>query len=460
MRYKLYSLAASLVMPTLALAQAASASVATDSTTRAVITEWVNAGRYPGLAVGFVSHDNKRRVITYGPAAGVTPFDGKTVFEIGSITKTFTAAVLADMVQKGEVALDDPVVKHLPAGTVIPSRNGRQITLLDLATHSSGLPGMPTNFTSSDNENPYADYTTAQLFAFLASHTLRREIGATYEYSNLGVGLLGQALSFRAGRSYEALVAERVTGPLKLTDTRIALTPSMQQRLAPGHTGSGLVAKNWDLPTLAGAGALRSTMNDMLTYAHMQASSPSTPLGTAFAFTHAERHAGPTPNMTIGLAWHRFKTPAGRTIVWHNGGTGGYKSFIGFDEASGDAIVVLANSANSVDEIGLHLLDAAVPLPAVPRTRRAMLLPDAMLNEYPATYEFAPTFAIVITRNGSRLFAQATNQPRFELFAERADAFFLTVIDAQMTFERDSAGAVTGMVLHQNGQNSPGRRKQ
>lgn len=459
MPHTLRMISAALVLPSLALTQSTPTTVATDSTTRAVITEWVNAGRYPGLAVGFVTRKNQRRLIMYGPAAGVTPFDGQTVFEIGSITKTFTAAVLADMVNKGEVALDDPVAKHLPSGIVIPSRNGRQITLLDLATHSSGLPGMPTNFAPKDNENPYADYTTAQLYAFLASHTLRRDIGSMYEYSNLGVGLLGQALSHRAGTSYEALVLERVTGPLGLTDTRISLSPSMQQRLAPGHTESGLTAKNWDLPTLAAAGALRSTVNDMLTYVHANALPSSTPLGAAFAITHGERHAGPSPNLTIGLGWHRLKTPAGRTIIWHNGGTGGYKSFTGFDELSGDAIVVLANSANSVDEVGLHLLDASMPLPKVPRTRKAINLPDSILDSYVATYELAPTFSIVVTRSETRLFAQATSQPRFELLAERADAFFLTVIDAQITFERDGAGVVTAMVLHQNGQRTLGRRK-
>ncbi len=445
-------------MPTL-VAQSAPAGVASDSVVRAVIAEWVSAGRYQGVAVGFVTRDNRRRVITYGPDAGVMPFDGKTVFEIGSITKTFTAAVLADMVRTGEVALDDPVEKHLPAGTVVPTRNGERITLLDLATHTSGLPGMPTNIAPKDNENPYADYTNEQLYAFLASYTLPRDIGTKYEYSNVGVGLLGQALSHRSGKRYEALVTERVTGPLKLSDTRITLTPSMRQRMAPGHTGSGTPAKNWDLPTLAAAGALRSTVNDMLTYAHANATPESSPLGAVFASTHSARRPGPVPSVTIGLGWHRVTTPAGRTIVWHNGGTGGYKSFTGFDESSGDAIVLLANSANSVDEIALHLLDASVPLPKPPITRRAITLPETTLEQYVGSYEFAPTFAITITRSGTRLFAQATNQPRFELSAEKVDAFFLSVIEAQITFDRDAAGAVTGMVLHQGGQKSPGRRR-
>ena len=127
--------------------------------------------------------------------------------------------------------------------------------LLDLATQSSGLPRMPNNFHPKDEGNPYADYTVDQMYAFLSTYQLQRDIGSQYEYSNLGVGLLGHALALRAGRSYEDLVTERVLRPLGLNDTRIVLTPSMKSRLTPGHSPSGAVVPNWDLPTLAGAGA-------------------------------------------------------------------------------------------------------------------------------------------------------------------------------------------------------------
>ena len=149
--------------------------------------------------------------------------------------------------------------------------------------------------------------------------------------------------------------------------------------------------------------------------------------------------------------------PAGRTIVWHNGGTGGYRTFTGFDEATGLAIVVLSNTAQSVDEIGFHLLDSSVPLPKV---RKEVVLSPALLDSYVGTYELAPTFAIVITRQGQQLFAQATGQPPFPIFAESEGEFFLKVIDAQVSFTKDnSTGAVTGLVLHQNGANQPGKKK-
>lgn len=430
-----------------------------DSSILAAIKPRVDAGRYAGVAVGMVGRDGVRHVVAYGPAAGVTPFDGNTVFEIGSITKTFTAAILADMVRKGEVALDDPVAKFLPPGTVIPSKDGRQITLLDLATQSSGLPGMPDNFKPEDATNPYADYTVEQMYEFLGRYQLTRPVGATYVYSNLGVGLLGHALSLRAGKSYEQLVTDRVLKPLAMKETRIALTPSMQRRLAPGHGPDGSPAANWDLPTLAGAGALRSTVNDMLVYIRANADSTSRPLGPTLAMTHNQRHGTLQANLTLGLAWHRLRSPTGTVIVWHNGGTGGYRTFTGYSEATGEGVVVLANTSNGVDEIGLHLLDSTFALPPIPKQRVAVQLPEATLDRYLGRFEFTPAFAMTVTREGSQLFIQATNQPRFAAFAEKEDEFFLKVVEAQISFVKDSTGNVTRLILHQNGANMPATKK-
>src|SRR5208283_4407870 len=117
--------------------------------------------------------------------------DGDTVFEIGSITKVFTALLLADMAQRGEVALTDPVSKYLPKGVKMPGRNGHAIMLQDLATHTSGLPRLPSNMKPKDFMNPYADYTPELLYQFLSSYELPRDPGSKWEYSNLGAGLLG-----------------------------------------------------------------------------------------------------------------------------------------------------------------------------------------------------------------------------------------------------------------------------
>ena len=431
-----------------------------DSAIRAVIKERVDAKRSSGIAVGILDPDGRTRVFAYGTSGTSRPLDAQTVFEIGSITKTFTATTLADMVAKGEVKLDDPVAKYLPASAHVPSRNGREITLVDLATQSSGLPRMPSNFAPKDQTNPYADYTEQQAIDFVSSYQLPRDVGAKYEYSNLGMGLLGIALARREGVSYEALVRKHVIDPLGMNDTRVTFTPSMHERLALGHDENGAVVSNWDIPGLAGAGALRSTVSDMLRYLQANVDPSHTTLAPALEMAHAKRYATDNPNLSLGLAWHIVRTPAGSTITWHNGGTGGYRTFIGFDSVRHAGVVVLSNSATSVDDIGLHFIDPRVPLaPAPVRVAHTEItLAPQLLDRYVGDYELAPAFHIVVTREGSALFGEPTGQGKVQLFAEKEDTFFLKVVDAQIVFTKDSSGNVTGMVLKQNGQESPGKK--
>ena len=271
----------SLVLLAIALAAPASPaqsqSFIADSAIRTILQQRVDQKRAAGLVVGTLDASGRSSVVAYGSAdaAGAQRLDGNTVFEIGSITKTFTATILADMVLRGEVKLDDPVAKYLPATVRVPSRGGKLITLADLATQSSGLPRMPDNFHPADATNPYADYSVQQMYDFLSRYELPRDIGAKYEYSNLGVGLLGHALARRAGVSYESLVNARVLAPLGMTSTRITLTPDMRSRLAVGHDEAMHPVANWDLPTLAGAGALRSTATDMLCISPRTSATPA-----------------------------------------------------------------------------------------------------------------------------------------------------------------------------------------
>lgn len=422
-----------------------------DSVVRAIIRQRVDEGRNVGIAVGLVDADGRTRFLAYGRGAGGTPLDEHSVFEIGSITKTFTAALLADMVASGAVRLDQPVAELLPPGTIIPSRGGRQITLKDLASHTSGLPRMPDNFAPRDPENPYADYGGQRLLAFLARYELPRDIGARHEYSNLGAGLLGYSLAAKAGTTYERLVTDRILRPLGLTETAITLTPEMRARLAPGHDPGGKVVKNWELDALAGAGALRSTVHDMLRFLAANIDSRASSLGPVLAATHGKRFQTDQPSLSVGLGWHRLVTPSGDTVLMHNGGTAGYLTFTAFDPRRRAGVVVLSNSAISVDDIGLHLLDEQIPLTKAPAARREIALSADALQRFVGAYPFAPNFIITVTRQDDELFVQATGQPQFRLFAEEGTKFFLKVVDAQIEFETDAAGMVTGLVLAQNG---------
>jgi CubicO group peptidase (beta-lactamase class C family) len=448
------------------MAAVAAAQVPSDDTIRGILKERIDDYHQSvGIVVGMIGPDG-RKVVSYGALekGDSRPLHGDTVFEIGSVTKVFTSLLLSDMVQQGEVALTDPVRKYLPADTKVPHRNGREITLEDLATHTSGLPRLPSNLDIKDPSDPYAHYTIQQLYEFLASYELTRDPGSKYEYSNLGGGLLGHALSLRAGNGYEALIHDRITGPLGMKDSVITLSPALTARLAAGHDEKLKTVPGWNLPTLAGAGALRSTANDMLTFLAANLGYTKTPLAPAMAAMLDVRKPTGNPGMEVALGWHIF-TRDPDMVVWHNGGTGGFRSFVGYRPKTRVGVVVLSNAETNqgVDDIGVHLLNEASPLlPAAafapPKERKEVKVDPKTFDGYVGQYQLAPGFILTITKEGDRLFAQATGQTKNELFAEGEKDYFLKVVDAQITFEVNADGVAKQLVLHQGGRDIPAKR--
>jgi len=349
-------------VPLQALAQSCSTPPSNAEIQRILAERIDGERRGVGIVVGIMTPQG-RRVISHGVfnQGDARRLDGDTVFEIGSVGKVFTALLLADMVQRGEVALNDPIAKYLPPDVKVPQYGGRSITLLDLATHTSGLPRMPSNFAPRDPTNPYADYSVAQLYSFLSGYELTREIGAQYAYSNLGYGLLGNVLARRAGTDYETLVKSRIAVPLGLNSTAMTLPANVAPRLAIGHNETLQAVPNWDDTTLAGAGSLLSSANDLLTFLAAQRGGGDPRLDSALAAMLTLRRPTGTPDLAIALGWH-VSTQQGREFVWHNGGTGGYSSFVGFCPQTGVGIAVLANSEIGVDDIGFHLVDPQRPL--------------------------------------------------------------------------------------------------
>ena len=427
--------------------------ISRDSLAR-IVADRVRTGRSTGLIVGVVPPGGTPFFVASGNERGTRPVDAGTVVEIGSITKAFTGILLADMVARGEVRLDQPVSELLPASVTMPSRGGKVITLADLSSQVSGLPRLPGNMKPADPTNPYADYTVAQLYEFLSAHTLRREPGAQYEYSNLGVGLLGHVLALRAGKPYEELLRERVLLPLGMTNTGITLTSAMRARMSEGHDPGGQVVPLWDLPTLAGAGALRSSLEDMLKFAAAVASPPATAAGRAIAQSIAPRFTV-NRQLSLGLNWHRV-VMQGDTVIFHNGGTAGFRTFVGINARTRAAVVLLGTSAQDNEDVARHVL-VGMPLIEM-KPRVAITLPAESLQEYVGEYRLTPQFSLTVTREGNALHVQPTGQPKFPLFAEARDRFFLRVVDAQLEFERDQAGAVTAVTLVQNGARQLGTR--
>ena len=405
----------------------------------------VEARRAVGLVAG-TTDAGGRHLAAAGTlvAGGSKLVDGNSLFEIGSLTKLFTTLLMADMVVRGEVALDDPVRKFLPPTVKVPKFAGKDITLGQLASHASGLPRMPKTLHARDDENPYADYTVANLYEDLAEMPDAQQLPPDAQrYSNLGVALLGHALALRSGKDYEALLRERVLLPLGLRDVAIKLDAAAKARFAMPHHATLVPSPPWDLPVFAAAGALHASANDLLAFAEAELGLKATPLAAAIRLQQTPIDA------THALGW----LSQGDHILMHLGATGGTVSFIALDTRTKRAVVVMGNSANAIVDIGNHLFDPSLPLqaPEPQAVHVVKLLADpASFDAFVGVYRLAPTFSIAVTREGDRYFAQATNQPRLEILPMGGDAFFLKPVEATMTFVRDGEGRVTHLMLDQN----------
>src|SRR5688572_11560550 len=322
-----------------------------------IIAPSLTARRNIGLAVGVIK-DVQKQIFGYGTLNNtrMDPIDGTTLFEIGSVTKVFTSALLVSAAEDGLVGLDDRLCDLLPELSNLP----REITLRRLATHTSGLPRLPSNLTRAwlrNPENPYEAYTAADLLAYLAAYKPKRRrtpvSAPAFRYSNLGFGLLGYVLAQSIGTSYEEAVVSRICEPLSMRDTRVNLSPEQRERFATPHTVHGKPTLHWDLPTLAGAGALRSTTCDMLKFLAANLGKTQGRLEKALQTCHTEFVEIPRlspngirglvarwrnnwlinlePQVNMALGWLVSQLlPSGHKVYWHNGATGRNPSFVGF----------------------------------------------------------------------------------------------------------------------------------
>lgn len=394
-----------------------------------------------GMVVG-ISDAKERAFVAHGCRDGLSgdPVTRDTVFEIGSITKLFTALLLADMAQRGELGLDEPVARLLPSGVNVPARNGREITLRDLATHRSGLPRRPANLQSRETGDPYAHYSESALYACLGECELLSTPGDIHAYSNLGVGLLGHALAHRAGvRDYETLVRQRILVPLAMNDTVIGLPPRLEQRLARPHDSSLDVLPLWNFGVLAGAGALRSTAVDMLVFVEALGDAKS-PIGPMVGPIVTPREQG---GLGLGVAH-----PDGGMAIAHSGGTGGTRSFVRHIPEWKRGIVVLSNSnVDAVVDLGVHILDTrCAPL----WFRTEAPVDPAVFSRLTGRYRINPYRMLDVTSAEGRLFVRHTGEPT-RLFPASEWRYFYKAINAQITFEPGDDGRAARLILHENG---------
>jgi serine-type D-Ala-D-Ala carboxypeptidase/endopeptidase len=378
------------------------------------------------------------------------PYDEHTAFEIGSVTKTMTAALLGEFIARGEVALNDPIAKLLPPGTTVPSFEGRKITIGDIVTHTSGLPSFPWRMT--DMNNPYAAFTEGDLLGALAATRLTRAPGSQWEYSNFAMMVLSYALAKRSGKDYETLLRERLLAPLAMNETYIAKRP-LQVRLAQGHLPNTMPQVPWDFPVdMAGVGGVRATLPDMVRYVEGELGTRESEIAPALAQT--QQQVARIGGHTMGMNWEILSTANianGHTIIMHGGGTGGYSSFVAFDRAAKRAAVLLSDTAltnlGGLVTLGLHLLDPSVPAgaPRMVATADVKLI-DALVGRY----RLQGGLGIDLRHKGNALTTQADGQPEFEMGYDSAGDFYPLQFDALLRPKRKADGTYT-FTLFQGG---------
>lgn len=277
-----------------------------------------------------------------------------TLFEIGSVSKTFTSLLLAQQVIAGNMALDDPINEYLPDSIPFVGLKGSPVRLVHLANHTSGFPRLPANiFTGKvDPRNPYYHYTLDSLYSFLIHYRASTQPGQTFAYSNYAAGLLGSLLEQRLQATYGELIVQRISRPLGMQHTFVTIPPTLVHSFAQGYNEQGIATSPWDLASLQGSGAIRSTLDDMILYAQAQLGSKNT-MEQAINLSHLPTFSG--PGQVMGLGW-RIDQANQHRVYHHSGGTGGFRSFVGFDKTRQLAVVILSNAADEVTEIGTALL--------------------------------------------------------------------------------------------------------
>jgi serine-type D-Ala-D-Ala carboxypeptidase/endopeptidase len=370
------------------------------------------------------------------------PFNEYTAFEIGSVTKTMTAALLAEFIARREVTLEDPIAKLLPSGTGVPSFNGREITIANVVTHTSGLPSISPQWRLTDMDNPYARLTERDLLGALAATQLTRAPGSQWEYSNFAMMVLSYALAKRSGKDFETLLRERLLGPLGMNDTYIAKRPP-HVRVAQGHHPNAKPAAPWDLPVdMAGVGGVRATLPDMLRYLEGELGTRESAITPALART--QQQVASVGGRTMGMNWVILPAANGHTILVHEGGTGGYSSFVAFDRETKRAAVLLSDTAlTSVGGLGtpgLHLVDPSVSVGAP----RLVATADAkLIGALVGRYRLQNGLGMELRHKGSTLTIQADGQPEFEMGYDSAGDFYPLQFDALLRLKRKADGTYT-----------------
>jgi serine-type D-Ala-D-Ala carboxypeptidase/endopeptidase len=438
----------------------------TDAELQAVVDKRLHGDRTGAcFAVAVIDKAVSRAYVCADGKDAADRIDARTAFEIGSVSKPMMAALLAGLIREGKASLDDPLSAYLPKDSTVPTFEGKPVLLRHIVTHTSGLPALPAGV-EYDPLNPYAEVNATTLLKALSTTSLTQAPGAKFEYSNFAAMLLSYAIVRRAGSDFETLLDARVFAPLGMDSSYINRKPD-GVKAAIGHTPDAKVTPAWTFPTdFAGVGGVRSTLDDMVRYVQGQFGGAPKPLDADFRMTHI-----PVTNdakAPIAMHW-MLASLNGRTFLAHEGGTGGFSSFVAFDPERKFGVVILSNTAlherGGLGSLGLHLLDSRIPLgkPAAAEPVRAAgpapTLSSQELQQYIGEYPLMPGFVLTVRAENGTLTAQATGQGAFPLASTAKDTFEAPGFGIVIRFQRDAAGKVVALKLDQGGHTLDGKRQ-
>lgn len=419
----------------LALA-AASSHAMTNDELRQVVNQRLKGDRTGAcMAVAVVEKDQVARTFACADDADSSRIDARTAFEIGSVSKTMTAALLAELIKQGKASLDDPLSDYLPAGTRVPEFEGKKILLRHVVTHTSGLPVLPSRLGATGTDDPYVNLTEDALLASLGDVTLTATPGSRFEYSNFASMLLSYAVARRAGEDFETLVDTQLFAPLKMDGAYIQQLPT-GIRAAQGHSPNRKPVSAWNFSTnLAGVGGVRATLDDMVKYVQGELGQPATSITPALKLS--QQQVSKTPAMAMN--WMLLPV-AGRNVHVHEGGTGGFSSFVAFDNERQRGVVILSdttwNSLGSLGTLGLHLVDKSFPLG---KPRKAVKPQDELLEGLVGEYQVG-AMKMKLSRKQDALVIQAEGQPAYTMAYDDAGDFYPLEFDALLRPGRTSTG--------------------
>jgi D-alanyl-D-alanine-carboxypeptidase/D-alanyl-D-alanine-endopeptidase len=421
---------------TLAVASG-SAHAMTDATLADTVAQRLQGDRTGAcMAVAVIENGSVARSFACADAKNAARIGPDTAFEIGSVSKTMTAALLADLIGQGKGSLDDPLSAWLPPGTKLPDYHGKPILLRHVVTHTSGLPALPSRMAAPDMADPYAKLDEAALLASLGDATLTAEPGKRFEYSNFASMVLSYAVARRAGMDMETLLKQRLFAPLGMQHAYIN-TPPAGVRAAVGHTPNGRPTSAWHFHTnLAGVGGVRATLDDMVRYVQGQLGAEASAIAPALKLSQQQVSDAPT----MAMNWMLMPV-AGRTVHVHEGGTGGFSSFVSFDKEKRRGVVILSdttwNSIGSLGSLGLHLVDASFPL-GKPRVE---VKPEAaLLDGLAGDYALAGGMKMALRRKGDALEIQAAGQGAHAMGYDSEGDFYPRDFDALLRPQRGANG--------------------